>query len=275
MVKVRLKFSKYGPIRFVGHLDVMRYFQKVMRRAGVDIAYSEGYSPHQLMSFAQPLSVGATSDGEYMDVVLHSACDDIIDRLNAVCHEGITITDAQVLPEKAEKAMTAVAACAWKVAYRPEVLREIKVSEDNGLRESTPLQDGNPGEANVHMQDALRDFLAQPRIIAHKKSKKGLTEIDIKPMIYRATLADDGTFDLLLKSGSEDNVKPALFLGVFLRFMYRNTCGDSRQDNGLSSGMENLCLQGDELKPECLKLHRTEIYRMAEGENGSVPVPLI
>ena len=54
-IKVRIKFSKHGVMRFIGHLDIMRYFQKVFRRAEIDIAYSGGFSPHQIMSFAQPL----------------------------------------------------------------------------------------------------------------------------------------------------------------------------------------------------------------------------
>ena len=58
MYKLRIKFSKHGPIIFIGHLDIMRYFQKAMRRAEVDISYSTGFSPHQIMSFAAPLGVG-------------------------------------------------------------------------------------------------------------------------------------------------------------------------------------------------------------------------
>ena len=54
-MKARIKFSKNGPIKFIGHLDVMRFFQKAVKRAGLDIAYSKGFSPHQLMSFAAPL----------------------------------------------------------------------------------------------------------------------------------------------------------------------------------------------------------------------------
>ena len=64
-MRIRIKFRKYGVMRFIGHLDIMRYFQKAMRRANIDIAYSEGFSPHQIMSFAAPLGVGITSDGEY------------------------------------------------------------------------------------------------------------------------------------------------------------------------------------------------------------------
>mgnify|MGYP001042815149 CR=1 FL=1 len=67
-MKIRIKFAKQGTMKFIGHLDVMRYFQKAMRRADVDIRYSEGFSPHQIMSFAAPLGVGITSDGEYLDI---------------------------------------------------------------------------------------------------------------------------------------------------------------------------------------------------------------
>ena len=67
-MKIRIKFRKYGTMKFIGHLDVMRYFQKAIRRAEVNIRYSEGFSPHQIMSFAAPLGVGITSKGEYVDI---------------------------------------------------------------------------------------------------------------------------------------------------------------------------------------------------------------
>ena len=69
-MKIRLRFSKQGQMKFIGHLDMVRYFQKVMRRSEVDVAYSEGFSPHQKMSFASPLSVGVLSRGEYFDLKL-------------------------------------------------------------------------------------------------------------------------------------------------------------------------------------------------------------
>ena len=72
-MKIRIKFQKQGTVRFIGHLDVMRYFQKVMRRAEVDIRYSEGFSPHQIMSFASPLSVGLISHAEYVDIDVNSS----------------------------------------------------------------------------------------------------------------------------------------------------------------------------------------------------------
>lgn len=55
-------------MKFIGHLDVMRYFQKAMRRADIPIAFTKGFSPHMIMSFANPLGVGLTSDGEYFEI---------------------------------------------------------------------------------------------------------------------------------------------------------------------------------------------------------------
>ena len=62
-MKVRIKFRKYGILKYIGHLDVMRFFQKAMRRADIPIAFTGGYSPHMIMSFAQPLGLGVTSEG--------------------------------------------------------------------------------------------------------------------------------------------------------------------------------------------------------------------
>ena len=89
-MKIRIKFQKQGTVRFIGHLDVMRYFQKVMRRAEVDIRYSEGFSPHQIMSFASPLSVGLISHAEYVDIDVNSSGNStgMVRRLNEVSAEG-------------------------------------------------------------------------------------------------------------------------------------------------------------------------------------------
>ena len=107
-MKVRIKFSKQGPVKFIGHLDVMRYFQKAMRRAGIDIKYSEGFSPHQIMSFAAPLGLGLTSNGEYMDIEVNSMsdCETMVKQLNAVMVDGIEVLECHKLEDKAKNAMS-------------------------------------------------------------------------------------------------------------------------------------------------------------------------
>ena len=63
-MRIRVKFAKYGALRFIGHLDVMRFFQKALRRAQIDVAYTGGFSPHQIMTFSAPLGLGMSSFGE-------------------------------------------------------------------------------------------------------------------------------------------------------------------------------------------------------------------
>lgn len=133
-MKIRIKFRKYGVMKFIGHLDMMRYFQKAMRRAEIDIAYSEGFSPHQIMSFAAPLGVGITSDGEYLDIEVHSTRSSIesVKALNDTMVEGVEIVSYRMLPEHAKTAMSIVAAADYNVFYKnkgncPFTLDELKV----------------------------------------------------------------------------------------------------------------------------------------------------
>ena len=133
-MKIRIKFAKTGVMKFVGHLDVMRYFQKAIRRAELPIAYSEGFSPHMLLSFASPLGVGISSTGEYFDMVLAEdmKTDEIVKRLNATMVEGMEVLSARHVPDgKASKAMSLVAGADYLVQFRegkmPEIDLETKV----------------------------------------------------------------------------------------------------------------------------------------------------
>ncbi|MEE8419222.1 MAG: TIGR03936 family radical SAM-associated protein [Dehalococcoidales bacterium] len=70
MQRLRVKFSRGEEIKFISHLDIMRLWERVFHRAGIEIAYSEGFSPHPRISLAVPLAVGVTSEAELMDVVV-------------------------------------------------------------------------------------------------------------------------------------------------------------------------------------------------------------
>ena len=116
-MKLRIKFAKYGAMKFIGHLDMMRFFQKAVRRAGIDVKYSEGFSPHQIMSFAAPLGVGIESLGEYMDleVLSMSAPEDMKDALNRVMVEGVEVLAVNILPDQAKNAMASVALASYQI----------------------------------------------------------------------------------------------------------------------------------------------------------------
>ena len=194
MNRLRLKFSKNGPIKFIGHLDVMRYFQKAIRRAEIDIKYSEGFSPHQVISFAQPLSVGATSDGEYMDMTVNSmkSVSDVMNRLNAVMNEGIEILAIKELGEREEKAMTAAYAAKYRIRFR------------NSLK------------PDFDWINEFEAYLKKDKLPAMKKTKSGEKEIDMKPRIFEYNIdKKDESVDLLLSMSSAATLKPALLFGAF------------------------------------------------------------
>lgn len=191
-MKVRIKFSKEGPVRFIGHLDIMRYFQKAIRRAGIDIAYSTGFSPHQIMSFASPLSVGHESCGEYFDVELNSITDteDIKMRLNRTMAEGIQILQVAVLDETEGNAMANVAAADYLISFR----------------DSVSLPDD--------WKEKLTAFYKKDKIPVIKKTKKGEREIDLKETIYQLEIREDQVY-MLLDAGSGSNMKPGFVLETF------------------------------------------------------------
>lgn len=70
MQRVRVRFSRGEEIKFISHLDMMRLWQRAFKRAGIPVAYSEGFNPHPRLSLAVPMAIGVTSDAELMDVFL-------------------------------------------------------------------------------------------------------------------------------------------------------------------------------------------------------------
>ena len=70
MQRLRIRFCRGEEIKFISHLDIIRLWQRVLNRAGITLAYSEGFNPHPRMSLAAPLALGVTSEAELMDVVL-------------------------------------------------------------------------------------------------------------------------------------------------------------------------------------------------------------
>lgn len=216
-MKVRIKFSKHGPIKFIGHLDVMRYFQKAMRRSEIDIAYTTGFSPHQIMSFAAPLGVGLESNGEYMDVELNSMISsaDVVERLNKAGAEGIQVLSAKVLPEDAGNAMASVAAADYIISFREG--RAPQFDYKNGLQ----------------------DFYAREQILVTKETKKNTMEVDLKPGIYKLEIQGDSIY-MMVDASSSGNIKPSMVIDAFMQAnnetLPENAYTITRQDTYLNAG---------------------------------------
>lgn len=211
-MRLRVKFKKYGPIRYIGHLDVMRFFQKAIRRAQIDVAYTKGFSPHQIMAFAAPLGVGLTSSGEYMDIEVNSivSCQDVKERLNEAGVPGIEIMSVKILPDTAGNAMASVAAAAYTVRFR----------------------EGRQPETDIAA--VLPDFLAKEQILIAKETKKGSREVDLRPGIFQCSYGD-GMFTMLLDASSAGNIKPIQVIGSLLA-----ENGEALQENALLVNREDM-----------------------------------
>lgn len=191
-MKARIKFRKYGVMKFIGHLDVMRYFQKAMRRADIPVAFTSGYSPHMIMSFAQPLGVGITSDGEYLDVELTERITSAraLEQLNRVMVEGMeVIRFLEISGDKKMSGMSVTAAADYLVFPKGEEMTE-------------------------EFQSRAKAFFSRGEIIVQKQTKRSERTVDIKPMIYDFQFRENCIF-LKLAAGSEQNLKPKLLMEAF------------------------------------------------------------
>ena len=183
-------------MKFIGHLDVMRFFQKVMRRADIPIAFTGGFSPHMIMSFANPLGVGVTSDGEYFDIELAEAVDmkAAVERMNQVTVEGIEIVNmVPISDDKKQTGMSIVAAA--------DYLSSLK-----------------KGSFPMDWKEQAKRFIAQPSILIVKTTKKSEKEVDIKPMIYAFEIRDESVY-MKVATGSVENLKPELVMQAFTNFL--------------------------------------------------------
>lgn len=233
-ISVRLKFKRLGPVKYLGHLDMLRYFQKAIMRSGLPIRYSEGFNPHQIVSFAYPLGVSMETLGDYLDIdlVLDDSFDsanentknefiqDVKDSLNKVMNEGITIVSAAIVPEGELNSMASVAAADY----------EVYVSNSDRMN-----------------NEILKEFLSQNEILVEKEckidGKKGTKQVNIKDGIYSVTFCDN-CFVMSLSSGSSNNIKAATIIELINNYT-------------------NLSIKIEQIR-------RLEIYRMSD--NGLVPL---
>lgn len=216
-MKTRLKFSKIGTMKFIGHLDIMRYFQKTFRRGEIDIAYSKGFRPHQQISFAAPLGIGLTSEGEYVDVELISLDNSakMIEKFNKNSNPEIEVTSWKRLSDDSKNAMSIVTAADYAV-----LIKEFPFSYDD-------------------LQKKFICFLEQKTISVIKKTKRKEAEVDIRPLIWQyafeaekflekggknSNLVKENQFEqpniyLKLATGSVNHLKPEIVMQAFCEYL--------------------------------------------------------
>lgn len=200
---VRLKFRKIGSLQYTSHLDLQRTFNRVIVRACIPAWYTKGFNPHAKLVFSTPLSVGAQSVCEYLDIRIDRdmSCEEIKDRLNAELTDELYITDAYVPSSDFSD-------IAW-ASYDIEIFTQ-------GADES--------------MLDKIKELFSASPLMMTKKSKAGEKQIDIIPMINSMVLSFDdnaGTIklDCTLSASSTEYLNPEMLITA-LKQNLGVLCGD-------------------------------------------------
>ena len=186
----QVMYEKSGRLRFVGHLDFMRTIHRAMRRADIPLSYSQGFNPHPHMSFASPLALGWSGEGEIMEFRTETDISDqeVMDRLSKELPEGIRILSCRTIPDKEPPIMAKIQAAGY----------QILLPEDRDW------------------SDAVAKFLDRPSIMLKKMGKvrgrKQEIEVEVRPWIYEWKMEDPHTLSLICACGSEQNLKPDLLI---------------------------------------------------------------
>lgn len=256
-------------MKFIGHLDVMRYFQKAIRRADLPVAYSEGFRPHMLLSFASPLGVGKTSHAEYFDLELDEKAvirpQEIWEALNREMAEGIAVVRTGfVADDKSTKGMSQVQAALYTARFRKGKVKEPEDIEEAAQRFFSQdsieiLRKTKRSERVTDIRPWILEFTARreqntPRVSQEISSPKGNMqeeekEASAQPLKPTVGSADNSfaIYEMKLAAGSVHNLKPELLMEAFARFC------------------------GFEIPPFSLRIQREEIY--GRGEEGNL-IPL-
>jgi len=176
-------FSRDENSCYVAHLDMMRIFERAVRRAGIDCDYTQGFNPRPVMTFALPLGVGVESIDDYAHITLRKKTNpgEFVEKMNKSLPEGIKILGAKEITEPKKSLMASVCACEYLFLFkRIGRFKEIILSLD-----TLPVT---------------------------KTSKGKKREINVKEYILSIDSYDENSLSVLVKAGSKENLRPDLFL---------------------------------------------------------------
>lgn len=184
MAKFRIQFTKYGDMKYVSHLDMIRLFTRMFHRADLPVAYSNGFNPHPKISVLLPLSVGFESDCEYLDAEFEKGISmlECLKRLKKATPLGMEIPKVCELNETSKKAKD--------IRYA-----SYKITTD------APVQAG-----------PLEQFLERSTVEVVKKTKRSEGLADIRPDIMDLCPAGGRSFSAVISAGSNANLKPDLLM---------------------------------------------------------------
>ncbi|HEY8462629.1 MAG TPA: TIGR03936 family radical SAM-associated protein [Bacillota bacterium] len=196
MYEYRIQFSKLAQVRYLSHLELVKVFERALRRAQIPMVYSEGFHPHPKMSFGPALAVGLMSVAEYFDLDLTEEFrpETLITRLNDALPSGLEVTAACWLKNQ-EKPLNA-----WlnRAAYSVELKTDVATIDETAA--------------------AFEELPTRTAIWVSRTNKKGTKTVDIRPWLYsvntKIIAANRLQVSFIVEIGSRGNIRPEELLDL-------------------------------------------------------------
>lgn len=188
-MRLRIKFEKKGDMRYISHLDLMRTISRAIRRALLPIAYTQGFNPQPKISVALPLTLGYTSDGEYMDMELIEDLPlaEVISRLNDQLPDGLKIKQCIRIENRNTSLMALIRFALYGITFE-DIDKE-------------------------KLMEAIQELMNNDIVLVKKNTKSGIKEVNIRPDIVKLYL-EENTLFALVSAGSQRNLNPDLVLNA-------------------------------------------------------------
>lgn len=165
---VRIKYSKLGDISYISHLDIIKLMERIVRRTGLKLSYSEGFNPHPKTAFSPALQLGVQSHCEYLDMEFDEAVEEdlLIQKLNEKTVEGINFIEAKILTDKVDSLVAFITHSRYEIAVDEEDENKIskiisainKINNTNDMLLTKKTKKGNIKEYNVKEYIGTIDF---------------------------------------------------------------------------------------------------------------------
>ena len=238
--RLRLRYAKRGRLRFTSHRDFARAFERALRRSGVPMAYSAGFSPHPKVSWVNATPTGVASEAEYVEIALAERCDpeQVRQALDDSLPVGLDVLECVEAPIGGPSLAERVTGSAWEIRL-PDV---------------TPAA----------LDRALTRFLAATEVPVERRTKDGVRRFDCRAPVQHAVADSDDTATAETRSESG-----AIGPCAILRCVVRHVTPAVRPDDILS-GLRSV-------DPELELSAPPEARRLAQGrlgEDGHLADPL-
>jgi radical SAM-linked protein len=203
--RFRIVFEKAAELRFTSHLDLMRTWERALRRSGLPLAFTQGHHPHIKMSFGPPLPLGFRSRAEVFDLEFaHPPEVDLVERLNSVLPAGLSVLAFRPILFKTPSLMSELEGASYRIRFPGPFLAEVGLT---------------PGALRETLEARIPELLRRDPLVVRRQSEGQTREFDARPSIVSLETGAEGetpVLDACIRFTVRAQVRPDELLGLLL-----------------------------------------------------------